>query len=329
MYDDAVQQTNEDATLCKRSAVNFGYWHDPYIEHMMSLSGCERKAPEIHLGYFTRVTGLRALLEKALNKIAEERANPRVQIVNLGAGFDTLYWRLKDELAESKRERLLHSFIEVDLPGVTAKKCMRIKKSKALLSKVADEDGEVKLSRTDLHGSDYHVVAADIANAAMVEKKLDECQVDYHCPTILVAECVLVYLTPSVVSAFLKWCSKKFQDALVFLGHEQLNMNDRFGQVMMENLSARGCGLPGVASCKDKDTQVKRFLETGFDGGMCWTMNEVYDMLPKTVVDRVDRLELFDERELMKQLFEHYCLTVSWRNANNLDFDSVDFSTLE
>jgi len=29
-------------------------------------------------------------------------------------------------------------------------------------------------------------------------------------------------------------------------------MNDRFGQVMMENLSQRGCGLPGVSSCKGK-----------------------------------------------------------------------------
>ena len=39
---------------------------------------------------------------------------------------------------------------------------------------------------------------------------------------------------------------------VVLLNHEQLNMNDRFGQVMMENLSQRGCGLPGVSSCKGK-----------------------------------------------------------------------------
>ena len=39
---------------------------------------------------------------------------------------------------------------------------------------------------------------------------------------------------------------------VALLNHEQLNMNDRFGQVMMENLSQRGCGLPGVSSCKGK-----------------------------------------------------------------------------
>ena len=37
-------------------------------------------------------------------------------------------------------------------------------------------------------------------------------------------------------------------------------MNDRFGQVMMENLSQRGCGLPGVASCKGKFKNADLYL---------------------------------------------------------------------
>ncbi len=35
-------------------------------------------------------------------------------------------------------------------------------------------------------------------------------------------------------------------------------------------------------------------------------MNEVYDYLPKDEIARVERLEFLDERELVKQLFEHY-----------------------
>ena len=38
----------------------------------------------------------------------------------------------------------------------------------------------------------------------------------------------------------------------MFVNHEQLNMSDRFGQVMMDNLASRGCDLPGAAACKDK-----------------------------------------------------------------------------
>ena len=107
MGDEAVHATNDDATRCKRSAVQFGYWRDPYIGEFCS-SRAERKAPEIHLGYFTRVLGLRHLLQKVLDQISCE-GRP-VQIISLGAGFDTLFWRLKDELPSTVH---LQNFIEV------------------------------------------------------------------------------------------------------------------------------------------------------------------------------------------------------------------------
>ena len=33
--EEAVQATNDDATLCKVSAVSLGYWPDNYIQHMI------------------------------------------------------------------------------------------------------------------------------------------------------------------------------------------------------------------------------------------------------------------------------------------------------
>jgi [phosphatase 2A protein]-leucine-carboxy methyltransferase len=43
------------------------------------------------------------------------------QIINLGAGFDTLYWRLKDKGYHFKK------FVEVDFASVTAKKIRQIR----------------------------------------------------------------------------------------------------------------------------------------------------------------------------------------------------------
>ena len=43
-----MQSTNDDATACKWSAVNLGYWADPFINFMAKKG--ERRAPEIHLG---------------------------------------------------------------------------------------------------------------------------------------------------------------------------------------------------------------------------------------------------------------------------------------
>jgi hypothetical protein len=62
--DDAVQATNDDAASCKRFAVQKGYWSDPYIQYFVRNS--ERKAPEISIGYYARVKGVKSLLDKFL-----------------------------------------------------------------------------------------------------------------------------------------------------------------------------------------------------------------------------------------------------------------------
>ena len=138
-----MQSTNDDATLCKLSAVRLGYWQDRFIGELSRQGGArERRAPEIHLGYYARVAGVRALIDKFL-----EACDTTVQIISLGAGFDTLFWRLLEE------GRPVQNFIEVDFAGVTARKCLLIKKSKELMGPVAGGEGDIRLSKTDLHGS--------------------------------------------------------------------------------------------------------------------------------------------------------------------------------
>lgn len=64
--DEAVIHTNDDASECKKSAVQRGYYQDNYI-------GCfvksieHRKAPEINRGYYARVKGIEMFIEKFLN----------------------------------------------------------------------------------------------------------------------------------------------------------------------------------------------------------------------------------------------------------------------
>jgi len=309
--DEVVQSTNDDATNAKRSAVALGYWQDPYLE--LICKNPERKPPEMHLGYYARVAGIRYLIDKFF-----EACDTKVQIINLGAGFDTLFWRLKE------RGRPIKNFIEVDFSGVTARKTYYIKRNKQLLEQITDAEGEVKMSKTDLHGTNYHLVAADLANIQNLEQKLIESQVDFSCPTLFLTECVLVYIKPSCTSGVAKWLSDKFQ-AATFINYEQLNMTDRFGDVMQENLLHRGCLLSGVSHCKDKQAQIERFTLNGWSSATCWNMNEVYGLLPQDDIQRVEKIEFLDEKELLRQLFHHYCITVARKNSANFNFDSVNF----
>ena len=120
--------TNDDASVCKLSAVQRGYWSDPFLCHLVRHS--ERKAPEIHRGYYARVVAVQRLTEAFLTRCGGD-----AQILNLGAGFDTLYWRLKSAGVR------FSNFVELDFPAVTARKLMAIQRQKGLMAAFSSEGG--------------------------------------------------------------------------------------------------------------------------------------------------------------------------------------------
>lgn len=305
--DEAVIATNDDASDCKRSAVRLGYWKDEYIGYFVRNQ--ERKAPEINRGYYARVKAMERCVEKFL-----EITKDKCQIVNLGCGFDTLYWRLRDSGHNAT------NFIELDFPTVTSRKCYMIKRNKVLLGRIYIEDGEVRLSPTDLHAPNYHIMGVDLRNIDEVNNKLQQAEIDYKMPTIFLAECVLVYIESQNCKNLLKWLAEKFEQA-VFVNYEQVNMNDRFGEVMLSNLRARGCSLAGVDSCISLDTQISRFLECGWNGCKAWDMVQVYQSLSPSERQRIERIEMLDETELLTQLFQHYCLVIAWNGTTFQDIE--------
>lgn len=115
----------------------------------------------------------------------------------------------------------------------------------------------MSFNRTDLHAANYHVMGVDLRHREEVEAKLKQAEVDFSLPTIFLTECVLVYIEPIHCVNLLKWLSGHFPSA-VFINYEQVNMTDRFGDVMLSNLRSRGCTLEGVDACLTLDTQIDR-----------------------------------------------------------------------
>ncbi|TKR80682.1 hypothetical protein L596_014716 [Steinernema carpocapsae] len=103
-------------------------------------------------------------------------------------------------------------------------------------------------------------------------------------------------------------------------------MNDNFGKIMLENLQTRGIGLLGLNACEDLDTQRKRFLTNGWTNAEAWTMNDVYKNLDPKEVERIEKLQMLDERELLSQLLDHYCLVYAAKDASERHGDLKDIS---
>lgn len=102
-------------------------------------------------------------------------------------------------------------------------------------------------------------MGTDLRHISELSNKLTQAEVNFNLPTMFLAECVLVYVDASAASALLKWLAGKFPNS-IFVNYEQVNMKDKFGQVMLSNLRSRGCLLAGVEDCESLETQQRRYV---------------------------------------------------------------------
>ncbi|XP_014304017.1 leucine carboxyl methyltransferase 1 isoform X5 [Myotis lucifugus] len=276
--DEGVQGTCDDASICKRFAVSVGYWDDPYLQHLVRLSK-ERKAPEINRGYFARVHGISELIKAFLRK-----TECHCQILNLGAGMDTTFWILKDQ------DLLPDKYFEVDFPLIVTRKVHSIRSRPLLLKPILELHSEDTL-QCDGHMLDskrYALIGADLRDLTTLEEKLKKCNMNTQLPTLLVTECVLVYMTPEQSANLIKWAANSFETAM-FISYEQK----------------------------------ERFLSNGWETASAVNMMELYSRLPRAEVSRIESLEFLDELELLEQLMCHYCLCWATRGGSELGLTEI------
>ncbi|KAI6191969.1 ER membrane protein complex subunit 4 [Aphelenchoides bicaudatus] len=297
--DYSVQKTNDDATESKYSAVKVGYWEDPFLKSfVVNPDSIHRRAPEILRGYWARYAAFELLLNKAL-----EEAGPQAQIISLGSGFDTLYYRLREKKAQFSK------LVEIDFSSVTARKIKMISKCQFLSQYFQTPAHEEHHS--DLHAGDYHLIGADLRQHKELWAKFENVGLNPALPTIVIAECVLIYMDQLRCDDLLSSLARQFENC-VFINYEQVNMIDKFSSVMQNSLSERGIHLPGMSVCESLETQKNRFLQAGFSRVASWTMQDLYENhFNKADVARIESLEMLDERELLSQLLEHYCVVVA------------------
>ena len=177
-------------------------------------------------------------------------------------------------------------------------------------------------SNNELHTDCYHLISADLRNTVDLDKKLSECHLDANTPTLIVTECVLVYMTADHSNTLLAYFSAHFKQCCV-VNYEQVNLDDRFGQIMLANMQSRACKLLGFDACSSLNSQTQRFVNTGFAQSQVITMTDYYlNKLSENERRRVESLEFLDENELLIQLLDHYCICIA---TNNASLDGVSY----
>lgn len=302
--DTAVQGTNDSSVVSKVSAAAQGYFHDSFLQHFVCK--ISRRTPLINRGYYVRWRAVDHCVKNFLH-ITENFS--RRQIVSLGAGFDSLYFRLH---ADGVLDGVV--VFEVDFPDVTKRKAALIKGSPTL----TEVFGPRLPSVTELvcvSAGQYQLLGVDLRQKSQVEKVLCAAGIDWSAPTLILSEVVLTYMENHWSDDIISWTAKLFPQSL-FVLYEQICPNDPFGWIMQNHFLKINSRLHAIKKYPDCAAQKRRFLDQGWEECVCLDMNQFYlGLVSEEERCRVESLEPFDEHEEWHLKCSHYFILTASRGS--------------
>uniref|UniRef100_A7AMU6 [phosphatase 2A protein]-leucine-carboxy methyltransferase n=1 Tax=Babesia bovis TaxID=5865 RepID=A7AMU6_BABBO len=117
---DESLDTSEHALRFKWSAVNAGYVQDDFINYFVTD---RNRGPSYNIIHFLRIASVRL----AIQTFIEQFPNEKVQVVNLGCGFDTIaLWIL---------QQYKHvTCFDIDLPNLLQRKAQMMRNAEEIMN---------------------------------------------------------------------------------------------------------------------------------------------------------------------------------------------------
>lgn len=277
------------------------------------------------VGTYVRTMGLDMIIDAFLSHTEPRSKTPqKKQIISLGAGTDTRYFRLR---AQNKHHNLIYH--EFDFPSVSATK-ERISKKNDLFNNLVgellfhsnenttnseDTDAEWGLERTKdgVSETPYCFHPLDLRQLPQLQTTLRGLQTDV--PTLIISECCLCYLEVSTSKEVVDYFTSRISSTGLVL-YEPIGVNDSFGQMMVSNLAARNITMPSLEVYKTLPDQRVRLAEFGFTGTNAENVEQIWEeWIDAQEKERVDGLEGLDEVEEWQMLARHYAIAWGWRGT--------------
>ena len=297
MSEGSTRLSSQDAATCKLSAIRAGYLEDDYLSifHHSTL----KKMPIMNRGTYARVKCISLLVDQFLSQTTEF---PK-QVIILGCGIDSLGLNLMKQYSDIR-------IFEVDFEDTIEYKLRCMFKEADMLRS--------HWPSYSLSGSQYGpltMIGGDLRHPQQIMSSLLQYSCDSSLPTLIISECVLVYLQKDHCFDLLQTLAHHFHDA-AFISYDMLNPNDRFGYIMQQNIAYAGYNVPGFHDFPSLESQELKFVSTNWSSVKAITMLQAYDtLISKEEQKRVSRLEIFDEIEEWQMLMCHYSLTLAVRGS--------------
>ena len=124
--------------------------------------------PIINRGTWTRVQSVRQVIYRFIQAQSEEAS--KIQIVSIGAGYDTTYFWIQDLLQNDEQLRDKIVYVEIDYFDVVSKKIQTIKAKQEIsrhLKPIIEETSQL------LNTSNYKIIAGDLRDTLALAEKLN------------------------------------------------------------------------------------------------------------------------------------------------------------
>ena len=317
-----------------------GYLDDPFATLLHSNSQSPRRLPLMNRGTYVRTTAI----DRTVDTFLASHEGKQVQIISLGAGSDTRYFRLHRKYHDRPLDLLYHEF---DLAENVQTKISYIQRPEFL--KVVNEETRLDwpnpLPATTTQASPhftqgpYTLSSLDLRT---LSSSSPSSSINANIPTLIISECCLCYLPPALATnAIQHFTSTLFPPStpLSIVIYEPTRPNDAFGRTMTSNLASRGLSLPTLQQWPDPQGQITRLREAGFstqsppgshEGGAPEDTNssagsaggeaKAADLdfiwrkwIGEEEKERVEALEWMDEVEEFVLLGKHYVVAWGWR----------------
>ncbi|KAI5845747.1 S-adenosyl-L-methionine-dependent methyltransferase [Morchella snyderi] len=304
--DRIVQQTDQDASQSRLSAVETGYLIDPFARALVE-GPVQKKFPLINRGTYVRTTAIDQLVTRFLASTPTKK-----QIISLGAGSDTRYFRLLTTHRAAAASLLYH---EIDFSAVTSRKIRALTRGTPSLVSELLISPPTALTDDALASEHYHIHPLDLRTLH------PGCEppngVEPGLPTLFISECCLIYLAPQEADAIVRWITGDFPGDVGVVLYEPIGGEDAFGQVMVQNLAARGIVLKTLKKYSTLERQKERLRVLGLTAGQeAADVDFLYERwVGEGERGRIAGLEMLDEMEEWRLLARHYCVVWGWRGA--------------
>ncbi|KAF2703118.1 leucine carboxyl methyltransferase [Pleomassaria siparia CBS 279.74] len=319
LRDNAVRGTDQDAAGSRVSCVELGYLHDPYAK-LFATQASTRRLPLLNRGTYVRTSAIDNLVDRFMTTDPETRK----QIVSLGAGTDTRYFRLRDKYLDA--QIVYH---EIDFPANTAAKLINLQRHAQLHTKLTPKGlpnpPSLGPAAAEYHSPTYNLHSLDLRSLASASDDTPPPRLpnlDPSVPTLILSEMCLVYLQAPNVSSILSTFLKTYIPAptpVALVLYEPILPDDAFGRTMISNLSTRNIHLPTLLAYPELGDQRRRLKTYGFSDGV--KAVDTYfiwqEWVSEAEKERVAGLEMLDEIEELNLLLKHYCVAWGWRDGGN------------